>query len=100
MHIKLTPKELDDFFVHGPKIEPFKGEMKELGQIGEMQVIDKEAEKRRSKESKMWDDKDEFLGLFKWDKMTEELTEELGMEGSRKYTDDFKELFWDYRAIM
>ena len=97
---RLTPGELDHFFEKGATVKPLEGEIKELGKIGELENIDRAKEREKHKKSKMWEDKDEFLSLFKWDDMVKELEEDLGLQGAVKYTEEWKEMFWAYRSIF
>ena len=97
---RLTPGELDHFFEKGATVKPLEGEIKELGKIGELEHIDRAKEREKHKNSKMWEDKDEFLSLFKWDDMVKELEEDLGLQGAVKYTEEWKEMFWAYRSIF
>ena len=97
---KLSVKELNTFFDHGARVKLPTLQSELIEDKTGLDNISEKVERERSKGCTAWKDKEEFLSKFKWKEMIEELEGDVGGEESRKFAEELKELFWDFRAVF
>ena len=95
-------RENNLFWENGPEIKPAdrEGHINCRSNVWPLRKIDKETERAKAKDCKMWTDRTDFLKLFKWEQMQDELMEDLDSKEVLAFSAWLQELFWSLRHIF